>query len=186
MGTRRPVWLAASIAALAIAAIATTQASAAGLVAPRSDCKGQKNVKAPEAQQERAMRCLINYARNHSGSHDVGSSKSLEKAAGVKAGDVMQCGFSHTACGRPADLYARRYGYTSASSWGLGENLAVGRGKRGSARKVLKAWLHSPPHREAMLRGSFDDAGLGLRRGSFSGHRNMAVWVLELGCHGCS
>ena len=38
----------------------------------------------------------------------------------------MQCGFSHTACGRPADLYARRYGYTAASSWRWGENLALG------------------------------------------------------------
>ena len=78
----------------------------------------------------------------------------------------MHCGFSHTACGRPADLYARRYGYASASSWAWGENLAVGRGKRGSARKVLKAWLHSPPHRDAMLRGSFDDAGIGLQAGA--------------------
>ena len=37
-----------------------------------------------------------------------------------------------------------------------------------------------------MLRGSFDDAGIGLREGRFSGHRNAAVWVLELGCQGCS
>ena len=76
----------------------------------------------------------------------------------------MRCGFSHTACGDPADLYARRYGYTSASELGLGrEPRPVGRGKRGTARRVLKAWLNSPPHREAMLRGSFDDAGIGLR-----------------------
>ena len=157
----------------------------ASLVAPASTCDGQKNVKASKGVQEKAMRCLINYARTHSGTHGVDGSKALEKAAGVKAGDVMQCGFSHTACGRPADLYARRYGYTSASSWAWGENLAVGHGKRGSARKVMKAWLHSPPHRDAMLRGSFDDAGIGLKRGRFSGHRNMAVWVLELGCQGC-
>jgi uncharacterized protein YkwD len=180
--------LVASTAVFAIGAVTltvATQASAAGLVAPRSECKAQKNIKAPERQQEEAMRCLINYARSNSGAGSLGSSKSLERAAGQKSGDVMRCGFSHTACGRPADLYARRYGYTSGSSWGWGENLAVGRGKRGSARKVLKAWLHSPPHREAMLRGSFDDAGIGLKRGRFGGHRNTAVWVLELGCHGC-
>jgi uncharacterized protein YkwD len=178
--------LAASIAALAIAAIGASGASAAGMVAPRSDCEGQTNAKAPESQQERAMRCLINHARAHTGAQSLGSSRSLERAAGQKSGDVMRCGFSHTACGRPADLYPRRFGYTAAGSWAWGENLAVGRGKRGSARKVLKAWLHSPPHREAMLRGSFDDAGIGLRRGRFSGHRDVAVWVLELGCHGCS
>ena len=168
-----------------LAATAATQASATGLVAPRSECKAQANIKAPERQQEEAMRCLLNYARSHVGAGSLGISKSLERAAGRKSGDVMQCGFSHTACGRPADLYARRYGYASASSWAWGENLAVGRGQRGSARKVLKAWLHSPPHRDAMLLGSFDDAGIGLKRGRFGGHRNMAIWVLELGCHGC-
>ena len=53
-----------------------------------------------------------------------------------------------------------------------------------AARKVFKAWLNSPPHRDTMLRGSFDDAGIGLRRGG--GGRKLSVWVLELGCHGCS
>ena len=107
-----------------LAATATTEASAAGLVAPLSECKAQKNIKAPERQQEDAMRCLLNYARSHSGSGSLGASRSLERAAGQKSGDVMHCGFSHTACGRPADLYARRYGYASASSWAWGENLA--------------------------------------------------------------
>ena len=155
----------------------------ASLVAPKSKCNGQANVKASKGVQRKAMRCLINYARDHSGAHAVGSSKALEKAAGVKAGDVIQCGFSHTACGRPADLYARRYGYTSASSWRWGENLAWGHGKRGSAREILKAWLNSAPHRATMLEGSYKDAGVGLRQGGFNGHSNVSVWVLEIGCH---
>ena len=157
----------------------------ASLVAPKSKCDSQTDTKAPNKVQEKAMRCLINYARDHTGSHGLGSSKSLERAAGEKAGDVMRCGFSHTACGNPADLYARRYGYTEASSWQWGENLAWGRGGRGSARDIMQAWLNSPPHREAMLRGSFDDAGISVRKGGFNGHSNVAVWVLELGCHGC-
>ena len=185
-GTRPSAWLLAAAAAFAVLAIAAAAAgqAAAGVVAPRSECKAQKNARASERQQEDAMRCLINYARAHVGAGAVGSSKSLERAAGEKAGDVMRCGFSHTACGNPADLYARRYGYTEASGWQWGENLARGRGKRGTARKVFKAWLNSPPHRDTMLRGSFDDAGIGLRRSG--GGRKLSVWVLELGCHGCS
>ena len=81
------------------------------------------------------MRCLINFARNHSGAGDLGSSRPLERAAGQKAADVIRCGFSHTACGNPADLYARRYGYAGAGSWQWGENLAWGRGKRGTPRR---------------------------------------------------
>ena len=155
----------------------------ARLVAPRSKCPAQGKVRAPEPQQEKAMRCLINYARSHAGVGHVSDQKSLEKAAGRKAGDVMRCGFSHTACGRPADTYARRFGYFSAPSFTWGENLAWGRGNLGSPRMILKAWLNSPPHRETMLSGMFEHMGIGLKRGSFSGHANAAVWVLELGCH---
>ena len=162
-----------------------TDPAGAKLVAPRSKCPGQQNLHAPEPMQEKAMRCLIDYARSHAGARRLSSQRGLEKAAGRKSGDVMRCGFSHTACGRPADTYARRFGYMNASSWSWGENLAWGRGSLGTARNILKAWLNSPPHRETMLNGSFEHLGLGLKRGSFSGHANAAIWVLELGCHGC-
>jgi uncharacterized protein YkwD len=99
---------------------------------------------------------------------------------------VVECGFSHTACGRQADLWPHKYGYTSGvGSWALGENLAWGRGGRGSARMILKAWLASPPHRSTMLANSFEDLGIGLYRGSFNGGSNAGVWVLQVGCRGC-
>ena len=171
---------AVTAAAMLLLAIAPAQAR---LVAPRSKCPGQQKISAPEPQQEKTMRCLINFARNQAGAGSVSDESSLEKAAGRKAGDVVRCGFSHTACGRPADTYARQFGYMSASSWLWGENLAWGRGNLGSPRNILKAWLNSPPHRETMLNGTFEHVGLGLKRGSFEGHANAAVWVLELGCH---
>ena len=87
------------VGAGAMTGIAAT--AGASLVAPTSTCDGQNSVQAPKRVQEKAMRCLINYAREHSGMHGVGSSHSLERAASRKSGDVMQCGFSHTACGRP-------------------------------------------------------------------------------------
>jgi uncharacterized protein YkwD len=177
--------MAVAVAATIAGAVLTTASADARLVAPTSKCDGQTDPSAPESVQEKAMRCLINYARDEAGAGGLASDDSLERAAGRKSGDVMRCGFSHTACGNPADLYAQRYGYTSASSWQWGENLAWGAGERGTAREILKAWLNSPPHRETMLRGSFDDAGIGLRRGGFAGHDDAAVWVLEVGCHGC-
>ena len=163
--------------------VASTEAEAS-LVAPRSKCDGQANVKAPEPQQEDAMRCLVNYARQHSGAGGVNANKDLERAAGRKVGDVMHCGFSHTACGKPADVYPRKFGYTNGSfQWG--ENLAFGKGDRGSARNILQAWLNSPPHRDTMLRGSFEHLGVGLKRGGFEGTDNAGVWVLQLDCQGC-
>jgi uncharacterized protein YkwD len=168
----------------AVASIAASTATAS-LVAPGSKCPGQQNTHASEHDQQKAMLCLIDYARRHAGAGGVKSNHRLERAAGRKAGDVMRCGFSHTACGHPADLYAQRYGYIGGGSWSWGENLAWGRGRGGTARRMLQDWLNSPPHRETMLRGAFEDVGVGLRRGHFAGHANASVWVLELGCHGC-
>jgi uncharacterized protein YkwD len=136
--------------------------------------------------QEDAMRCLIHHARGVAGGGGSNSYRALERAAGRKAGDVFDCGFSHTACGRPADAYAKRYGYTSGvSSWKWGENLAWGKRGRGSARQILKAWLASSPHRATLLSKQFEHVGIGLKRGRFGGSSKSAVWVLQLGCRGC-
>ncbi len=127
------------------------------------------------------MFCLIDHARGSTGGH-----RALERGAGRKVGDIFRCGFSHTACGLSFDTYPKRYGYASGTSgWRLGENLAWGKRNEGSARQIFKAWLASPPHRETMLSGAFEHVGLGLKRGSFSGSSNAAVWVLQIGCRDC-
>ena len=185
VGTRtRSLVLAGTIATL-FAALGATQ-SQASIVAPGSACPGQQNQQAPEGKQESAMRCLIDYARSHSGVGGLDSNRALEQAAGRKRKDVVECGFSHTACGRESDLWPHEFGYTSgASSWALGENLAWGRSSNGSARNILKAWLASASHRSTMLNGSFEDLGIGLYRGSFGGGGDAGVWVLQVGCRGC-
>ena len=153
-----------------------------GIVASEASCPGQQNTHASERKQEHAMRCLIDHARSAS----TKSHRALERAAGRKVGDLFDCGFSHTACGRSFDTYPKRFGYASGTSgWRLGENLAWGKRDRGSAREVLKAWLDSPPHRETLLDGSFEHIGVGLRRGHFNGSADAAVWVLVIGCRGC-
>lgn len=169
--------------ALAIlAAVIPAAGAQAGLVAAPESCPGQQNTDASEGKQEDALRCLIDHAR-------PGATKShpaLERAAGRKVGDIFDCGFSHTACGRSFDTYPKRYGYASGTSgWKLGENLAWGKRKRGSARQVLKAWLRSPPHRETLLNGGYEHIGIGLKRGRFNGSPQAAVWVLEIGCRDC-
>jgi uncharacterized protein YkwD len=169
-----------TLAIVVVTLLGAAGTASADIVAPRAQCAASGNEDAGEPAQEDAMRCLINYARQHAGGGGVGTDNRLERAAGRKVGDVVDCGFSHTACGNPADLYPRRFGYTSARSFQFGENLAWGKGKRGSARNVLQAWLNSPGHRSTMLHGSFDDLGIGLRT-----HNGNAFWVLQLGCQGC-
>ena len=180
-GNRRRA-LALTCALATFVAIVPAAESDAKQVASRSACPGQTNIHAPEQVQEQALRCLIDHVRSGGSS----SNGALEQAAGRKAGDIFDCGFSHTACGRPFDGYAKQYGYTSGTSgWKLGENLAWGKRKRGSARNALKAWLNSPPHRATLLSGSFEHIGIGLKRGRFGGASKSAVWVLQIGCRGC-
>ncbi len=169
------------VAVLIMTPLISAGPASANLVAPRSDCAAQENTHASEPAQENALRCLIEYARGHAGSGGMKANGNLERAAGRKSGDVKNCGFSHTACGRAADLYAHKFGYTSGTgSWQWGENLAWGKGKRGTARAVLEAWLASPPHRSTMLDGSFEHMGIGLKPKG-----DGAIWVLQVGCRGC-
>lgn len=149
--------------------------------ASRSGCGPADSGHAPERAQETALRCLINRVRDRAGVQNLASHKALERAAGGKVGDVADCGLSHTACGNAADSWARKTGYINGKgSWMWGENLAQGKRGRGTARSVLKAWLHSPPHRQTLLTGAFEHLGIGFKRKG-----NTGVWVLQVGCHGC-
>jgi uncharacterized protein YkwD len=43
--------------------------------------------------------------------------------------------------------------------------------------------MRSPGHRANILSPGFRDLGIAVRRGSFSGYPNAAVWVAEFGSH---
>ena len=169
------------IAVLAPAAAAAAESEPpAEISLRRSGCPGVDNRRASEHKREDAMRCLINRVRERAGVRGLQSNRSLERAAGGKVGDVVRCGLSHTACGEAADAWARRTGYIDGGSFKWGENLARGKGGRGTAKSVLRAWMGSPPHRETLLTGAFEHLGLGLKT-----EGKNAVWVLQLGCRGC-
>lgn len=173
----RIVFLAAVVTVAAIAAV-PTNASAYALPSNEA-CPAQKNPRAAEREQERALACVIDGLRASAGAGRLSSNRKLERAAGRKARDLASCGFSHTACGRPADAWADHFGYDSGSSWRWAENLATGR--RGmTARRAVKSWLGSSDHRSTMMDRSFEHIGVGLKRTG-----SHAYWVIEVGCHGC-
>jgi uncharacterized protein YkwD len=173
------VHLTIALTVAASVAAAIPRPATAELVAPRSACSGQ-GAKASKHRQQRGLRCMINYARAQAGADGLHSNRKLERAAARKARDIEACGFSHTACGRDSAYWPRQVGYVSGGSWGFGENLGWGSGRRGSPRRMVKAWLASSGHRGVMLGGSFDHLGIGLRS---HGRRN--IWVLQVGCHSC-
>ena len=164
---------------LSIASLAPASANGS-LLAPPSSCKGQKS-RGSAKKQERAMRCLLEYARARQSARRLDSDRALAQAAEKKTADIARCGLSHHACGHGASYWAKRTGYLHAHDWRWGEIIALKRGRDARPRGVMRSWLRSRPHRETLLKPYFDDAGIGLRR-----NRGAAIWVVQFGCHGCA
>ena len=142
----------------------------ASYLAPESVCRGGEDAQAPDAEQETAMLCLINFARRHEGLNPLRSSPVLSSAASFKARDIVRCRqFAHTACGRNARAVADEAGYPHVS-WG--ENLYMSPGARGPPRPALDRWLNSPHHRENLLKPAWTEQGH-----RSQGRQALLVWL---------
>ena len=60
------------------------------------------------------------------------------------------------------------------------ENLAYGTTRYLSARRIVRLWLASPPHRATLLWPGARRAGVGVVRGRYLGHGDMRVAVARL------
>ena len=77
--------------------------------------------------------------------------------------------FAHECPGEPGlPLRLERVSYLAGhlSRWAFGENLAWGKGSRGTPRAFVKAWMASPGHRANILRRDFRDIGVGFSAGT--------------------
>jgi uncharacterized protein YkwD len=130
------------------------------------------------ASQEAAMLCLVNDARRARGLPELAADDALARAADRKSADILRCDeFSHEACGREFTYSIERSGYRGCA---LAENIAWGTGGLGSVRSILRAWMHSPGHRENIL-GPYEEIGIGLRIGSLEGNGGAHVWTQDFG-----
>lgn len=149
-------------------AVIPQRAAADNDFAPDGVCPGQDSL----AQAAAVLVCLTTWARTHHGLGAVTVNPALGAAAQAKAGDLVTCGFSHTACGRAANYWIRAKGYGGGCS---AENIAQG---QSSPRRVFHAWMASPGHRANILSASYSVIGIGTAAGGGS-----QWWVMELG--GC-
>ncbi len=115
---------------------------------------------------------MTNYARQFHGLDTVAINAQLSQAASSKANDIVNCGFTHTACDHPSNYWITYYGYQGHCS---AENIAQGQKSPGA---VFVAWMNSTGHRDNILRPSYIHLGVA-EQSSASG----PVWVMELG--GC-
>lgn len=93
----------------------------------------------------------------------------LRRAARAHSMDMLAHGyFGHGA-------FATRIRSFGVRGRVVGENLAWGTGRSGSASSVLRMWLRSPEHRRNLLRPTFRRIGLGMPIGSFAGYRGARM-----------
>jgi uncharacterized protein YkwD len=144
--------------------------------------------KSPErlapGQLRDAALCLINHTRQQHGLGPVHSQRKLAKAATGHSRDMVNRDyFSHDSPGG-GSIQTRIGGsgyLAGAHSYTFGEIIGGGSGHRGSPANVMKAWMHSAPHRSAILTGSFHDAGVGIARGFPGRGGSGATFTVDFG-----
>lgn len=128
--------------------------------------------------------CLLNRERTKRGLHKVKLNGRLAKAAVGHAHDMVDHGyFAHTSpTGSTFLSRIKRTGYMRrARAWTAGENIAWGSGNLASPRAIMRAWMHSPPHRANILNGRFREVGFGIARGAPGHGPAGATYVNDFG-----
>jgi uncharacterized protein YkwD len=155
--------VAGGFAAAAILAVASGDAFAA-------TCAHTKDrpARADEQVVAQATLCVINAQR---ASHDLSPLRPnarLGAAARAKSQDMVENRyFAHsTPAGAGFVQRIRRSGYMrSARRWRVGQNLAWAPPAGSSPQAIVRSWMHSPPHRRAILTPGFREAGVGIVTG---------------------
>lgn len=151
------------MAATLVGVLAAVVASLAFAASP-GPCAGAQERADPERRRH-AVRCLINDARAARGLHRLRESRTLARAAGEHARDMVRRDFfEHTSPGgsTPADR-ARRAGYRGPV---VGETIAFAVGSRATPAGAVRGWLASPDHRRIVLDPGMRHMGVGIAAGA--------------------
>jgi uncharacterized protein YkwD len=141
-------------------------------------------------RSQRRLLCLMNRARGRYGLRPLRTNHCLHRVAARHAHDMVNRRyFAHTTPnGWDPGRRARASGYVPRrAAWLVGENIAWGVAGAARPNWVMRAWMHSPPHRHNILSRHFRDVGIGVARGvpvrGFRGVRLRATFSVEFGAH---
>ena len=157
-----PVCATAILASLTLSASPAQAASCAGA----NLLPAVSSVPAAKA----ATLCLLNNERAARGLGPLSNEPTLEAAATAYShAMVQQRFFAHVSPGGQtiAERLASYVG--SARSWVTGENLAWGEGGLATPGAIVRGWMQSPSHRDNILKGAFDEIGIGIAGGTPGG-----------------
>jgi len=153
------------------AAAASAAPSAPRAHAARRGClpaRGRLHTRRSVLRSQRRLLCLMNRARARFGLRPLRRNRCLHRVAARHAHDMVHRRyFAHTTPnGWTPGRRARASGYVPRRArWLVGENIAWGVAGAARPRWVVRAWMHSPPHRHNILSRRFRDVGIGVARG---------------------
>jgi hypothetical protein len=107
--------------------------------------------------------CLLNEQRARRGLAPLRNELRLQLAAQRYVGEMVERRFfDHVDPGGldPQDRILMA-GYPATNAW-TGENLAYGTGPEGAPAEIVDHWMHSPGHKENILRAAFTEIGIGV------------------------
>lgn len=167
---------AATAHARPLATVSVLAALATGAAAPAS--AGARQSPRLDAQEGGVVE-LVNRIRRDRGLHALRPSRPLNRAANAHSWEMMTADyFSHDSRdGTSSATRIRRYRPANA----VGEVLAhlPHSRRRGAARRVVRMWMDSPPHRAVLLGTSFRRIGVARQTGRFRGRRAI-VFTADL------
>jgi Cysteine-rich secretory protein family len=161
------VVLAVVVAAGLVAGRALTLPGASpATVSDKTSRCGQVGLPAGELGVERTRvltLCLLNGQRARRGLHPLRYDARLELAAQRHSDDMVRRDYFEHDTPEGVEPHTRMLaaGYPADNGF-TGENIAQGEGAESSPVEVMDAWMHSRPHREALLHPSYTEVGVGV------------------------
>jgi hypothetical protein len=174
----------------------STHTPQARYLAPAGKCAGDSS--RHTSAQPRAMSCLINYARSRMKSNPaftfgrLRSNARLQATAQAKTRSMAKCNqFSFTPCGHKVSFWFLQSGYVKASDLIVGPNggfpaqideVHANVSAKLNVRQVMMGWLNDPFSKQYIVSPYVIEQGSAvLRPAKFLGHKNMQLWVTDLG-----
>jgi uncharacterized protein YkwD len=131
--------------------------------------------------------CLLNFERAQAGLAPLVENRLLDGASERHSADMEARTFFEHVNPDGVDPQTRiaSSGYVPPGGW-TGENIAWGNGALVSPAAIVDDWMHSPGHRENILRPNFREVGIGIALGrapkaSADGSLRAATYTTDFG-----
>jgi uncharacterized protein YkwD len=107
--------------------------------------------------------CLLNEQRGRRGLQPLRYDARLELASQRHSDDMARRDYFEHDTPEGVEPHSRMLaaGYPAGNAF-TGENIAQGEGAESSPVEIMDAWMHSRPHREALLNPSYTEVGVGV------------------------